>query len=89
MNYLIISTALLIADWNQSSAITNHADYNETNVVINRIGVNNYFALAVAANVGIGYTFPKRHRKTFWGAVAFTEATYVAGNYSIGVKIRI
>jgi len=89
MNLFLLSTFLLGMDWAQSRSLIAHEDYNETNAVINSVGVDKYFAAALVTNTAIGYALPKKHRNTFWSFVAFTEATYVAGNYSIGVKIKL
>ena len=89
MTLFLLSTFLLGMDWNQSRTIVNDPYYNETNSLINKYGVDKYFITAIATNTIVGYTLPKKQRNIFWTYVSFTEATYVAGNYSIGVRIKL
>ena len=89
MTYLLLSTALLLTDWGQTRHIESTDKFSETNPLVGKIGVDNYFIGAIALNATIGYILPKKHRNKFWTAVAFTEVAYVAGNYSIGVKIKL
>lgn len=88
MNYLIISTLTLMLDWKQTNYIKSSPDYYETNPIINKVGVNKYFVSAIALNAGVGYMLPKKYRNILWGTVAYAQLTYVASNYSMGIKLK-
>jgi len=92
MNYLILSTFLLCADWRQSYNMADQRNFRESNVILGERPstkkVNLYFTGMVAANVAVGYALPKKHRNVFWASVAAIEASYVANNIALGVKFN-
>jgi hypothetical protein len=50
--------------------------------------VNNYFALSMLAHVGIVSALPSKYRSVFQLTSIVYEASYVAGNYQIGISVK-
>lgn len=84
--------ATLAADWLQTRQIALHPEkYYEINPLIgphpSQGLVNSYFALCALAEYKSASYLPKREREWFLLALTSMEASYVAHNWRVGLRI--
>ena len=87
--YLIVDSI----DWAQTRNIARNPDrWYETNAALGRhpsIGsVNSYFIGMMLVHVGIVTALPSKYRSTFQFTSIAYEASYVAGNYRLGISAK-
>ena len=89
MEWIILSTALLVGDWGQTRYISTHDRYTELNFAIGKNPslkrVNIYFAAAITANVTIGLLLPEKKRAIFGKAVSGMQASFFLHNKTAGI----
>jgi hypothetical protein len=83
---------LLAIDWSQTRYIAKNPDrFREINPLLGEhpsLGkVNNYFVASALVNIAAVHYLPERYRKPFQYLTIGFEATTVAHNYSIGIKL--
>jgi len=92
MEYLTLSTLLLILDLGQTKDIIARPDRIETNYILGKYpsnrDVNIYFASAIAANAAVKFVLPKRKAKHVWRAVSIVQASYITNNLQLGLKVK-
>ena len=94
MTWFLVSTSLLFVDWRQSVFIAKHPDrYTETNFFSARhpteTSINRWFAGAAVVNAAIGFSLPKKYKDTYFKGVSIVQVSFVATNYSIGIKMDL
>ncbi len=89
MNYFILSTVLLLADWGQTREIVRNDRYIEYNELIgarpSQTKVDLYFAGAIAINSGMALVLNKKNRVRAWKIVSIVQLSTVANNAKIGI----
>lgn len=79
----VASTALLVADWQQTTDV--HMTCTEENPIIGKCGervpVNVYFPVVIGAHLAVGMLLPKRWREIWFATVAGAEGSTVWSNY--------
>lgn len=77
------STTFIVADWYQTQGIT--AACQELNPIIGacgeRVSVNTYFPVAIAAHLTVGLLLPAHWRDVWFGAVAGAQVSTVWSNW--------
>ena len=87
--YLAVDTV----DWLQTRNIARNPDkFYETNSYLGQhpsVGkVNGYFATMMLVHVGIVTVLPSKYRAVFQFTSIVYEASYVAGNYKLGISAK-
>ena len=87
--YLIVDAV----DWAQTRDISRNPNkYYETNAILGKhpsIGsVNSYFIGMMLVHIGIVTIIPSSYRSTFQFTSIAYEASYVVGNYRIGINAK-
>ena len=87
--YLAVDTV----DWLQTRNIARNPDkFYETNSYLGQhpsVGkVNGYFATMMLVHVCIVTVLPSKYRATFQFTSIAYEASYVAGNYRLGISVK-
>ena len=93
-DYFLEAAVLLHGvDWLQTRSIVRHHNYTERNPILGKdpslMAVNAYMASTLAIMLVIHELLPKQPQRFFRGTWALNNFSYVAGNYSIGVKIEL
>lgn len=89
MEYLILSTILLLGDAGQTRACVVDPNCTETNILLPKNPslkqVNIYFGGVIALNAGITYLLPKKHKVNFGKVVSGYELLFNLKNRSAGI----
>jgi hypothetical protein len=85
-------TVLHLADWAQTRYIATHANFSETNVMLEErpsLGrVNNYFAATLIGHYAISAMLPAKYRPTWQYGTITIEAYCVLHNRAIGIGMQ-
>jgi hypothetical protein len=92
LNRELAYTALHLVDWGQTLNIARNPDrFHERNPILGRHPspgqVNRYMAASLAAHWLIARALKPKARKIFQGVTLVIKSGFVAGNYSVGLRV--
>ena len=92
MEYLTLSTLLLVLDWGQTRDMRVQRTYLETNIVLEesptRRQVDKYFMGVIAANISVKFILPKKFHKYIWYGVSVLEAGSISTNMDKNIEFN-